>query len=100
MRCGSCSPVVAVKTLTLSPPSVSASAPHSGTVANTFRSACARDEKIATEKAAASLTIEAETFIKPPERQCEQVAGRGAPRAATETYQVDRRGSEHGATKS
>src|SRR5688572_2249444 len=39
MRCGSCSAVVAVYTLTLSPPSSCARAPHSGTVAKTPRSA-------------------------------------------------------------
>src|SRR5579863_2710851 len=41
MWCASCSAVVAVYTLTLSPPSSPASAPHSGSQANTFSAASA-----------------------------------------------------------
>src|SRR5467141_1942097 len=57
IRCGSCSPVVAEYTDTLSPPSSSASAPHSGSHARTLCIAAAGSAATVTDSAARKVRI-------------------------------------------
>src|SRR5689334_418189 len=64
MRCGSCSAVVAAKTLTLSPPISFASAAHSGSQAKTFTAAPA---DTAHAKAAQAIQGFRKMFIPPSE---------------------------------